>query len=85
MWSSVDSVPSECRQASVLFNHQAIAKDQMEKQSMKMVFEVAWRDLLDKVMKNHLPHYLLWLEELYDGKLIPYPPPLMYSQINRCT
>ena len=38
---------------------------------------------MQQVIKNHLPHYLPALEELHDGKLIMYPPQLMYNQIYR--
>ena len=64
MWSAIGPVPHERHCSNVLLRLQVVAKDQMEKQTLKAVFEVAWRDFMDKVMKKHLPHYMPEMEQL---------------------
>ena len=60
-----------------------MAKDGVEKQSMKLTLEVGWREFLEIVVKNHVPLLLPVIEELYLRKIIPYPPPEIVWLISR--
>ena len=49
---------------------------------MKEVFEVAWADFYERVVKNHLPKQVSTVAELYGNHMIVYAPPLSFPMMD---
>ena len=61
------------------WQHQEMAKDEKEEQLLKIWFDLVWDDFVQKVVKHHLPMFMPAVEQLWGGKVLPYPSLLLWS------
>ena len=81
-WPICNTLAQFSRRARILRSHQEAGIDAEERKYMAEVFEVAWVDFFEKIVKAHFPDKVSSIQEMYDAHLIEYPPVMSYKVVD---